>query len=104
MLPGLRHDIDAPHDHELLVDEPAVLARTFGHERDSDADRGGASGPLRGYPCGAAGSRGCPGRWRIVEMTARVARRVTAPDVAARKAEGGNTSPLVMVTAYDAPS
>jgi 3-methyl-2-oxobutanoate hydroxymethyltransferase len=37
-------------------------------------------------------------------MTARAARRVTAPDVAARKCEGGNTSPLVMVTAYDAPS
>jgi 3-methyl-2-oxobutanoate hydroxymethyltransferase len=37
-------------------------------------------------------------------MTARAARRVTAPDVAAHKAEGADTSPLVMVTAYDAPS
>ena len=34
-------------------------------------------------------------------MTARAARRVTAPDVAARKGDG---PPLVMVTAYDAPS
>jgi 3-methyl-2-oxobutanoate hydroxymethyltransferase len=40
----------------------------------------------------------------MVEMTARVARRVTAPDVAARKSEGGKMPPLVMVTAYDAPS
>jgi 3-methyl-2-oxobutanoate hydroxymethyltransferase len=37
----------------------------------------------------------------MVEMTARAARRVTAPDVAARKGDG---PPLVMVTAYDAPS
>jgi 3-methyl-2-oxobutanoate hydroxymethyltransferase len=37
-------------------------------------------------------------------MTVRAARRVTAPDVAARKGEGDDTSPLVMVTAYDAPS
>jgi 3-methyl-2-oxobutanoate hydroxymethyltransferase len=34
-------------------------------------------------------------------MTVRTARRVTAPDVAARKGDG---EPLVMVTAYDAPS
>jgi 3-methyl-2-oxobutanoate hydroxymethyltransferase len=37
-------------------------------------------------------------------MTARAARRVTAPDVAAHKGEGAATAPLVMVTAYDAPS
>jgi 3-methyl-2-oxobutanoate hydroxymethyltransferase len=37
-------------------------------------------------------------------MTARAARRVTAPDVAAHKSEGGKNPPLVMVTAYDAPS
>jgi 3-methyl-2-oxobutanoate hydroxymethyltransferase len=37
-------------------------------------------------------------------MTARAARRVTAPDVAAHKGEGADTTPLVMVTAYDAPS
>jgi 3-methyl-2-oxobutanoate hydroxymethyltransferase len=37
-------------------------------------------------------------------MTARAARRVTAPDVAARKGANGTTPPLVMVTAYDAPS
>ena len=34
-------------------------------------------------------------------MTANSARRVTAPGVAARKGDG---TPLVMVTAYDAPS
>jgi 3-methyl-2-oxobutanoate hydroxymethyltransferase len=37
-------------------------------------------------------------------MTARAARRVTAPDVAAHKGEGADTAPLAMVTAYDAPS
>src|SRR5690349_20095573 len=37
-------------------------------------------------------------------MAARATRRVTAPDIAARKSEGVNTPPLVMVTAYDAPS
>jgi 3-methyl-2-oxobutanoate hydroxymethyltransferase len=37
----------------------------------------------------------------MVAMTARAARRTTAPDIAARKGQG---PPLVMVTAYDAPS
>ena len=52
----------------------------------------------------AAGSRGCPGRWRTDEMAARVRlprRALGAPDVVARKGSG---TPLVMVTAYDAPS
>src|SRR5690606_18601397 len=35
------------------------------------------------------------------EMTTNVARRITAPEIAARKGSG---TPIVMVTAYDAPT
>src|SRR2546430_12459471 len=51
----------------------------------------------------AAGSRTCPGRWRTDEMadTGQAPGALGAADVVARKGSG---PPLVMVTAYDAPS
>src|SRR6476660_5867971 len=54
----------------------------------------------RHYAARCAGSRSCPGRRRVPEMASSTS-RMTAPGLLARK---GNGSPVVMVTAYDAPS
>ena len=94
--PTSRDDVDAPDEHELVVGKPAVVAA----RRQCAARCATLVDGVRRYPARAAGSRACPGRWRCRDGR-DVDARVTAPDVAARKGAG---TPLVMVTAYDAPS
>src|SRR5215471_8383984 len=63
-VPRFGRDIDAPDDHELVVDDRAVLARAFGHDRTLSPQAGGiwagVTGGRSGYPSRAAGSRPCP--------------------------------------------
>ena len=92
--PTLGDDVDAPHEHELVVGEPAVLARAFGHSVHSR--------PLAtvGYPAFCRREPNVPWTVEVPEMTAS---RGANDRARRREPARASDTPLVMVTAYDAP-
>ena len=124
--PGVSHaagvDVDPADAHELVVGHPAVLA-DVGEHRQSSSAPGAQAGPAMPSAGSTAVAIGRHGRYAAAlpgavcaldgggqtmtagSSTARV-RPMTAPDITARKRElrEGDGVPLVMVTAYDAPS
>src|SRR5205807_674809 len=91
-VPGLRHDVDPSNEHQFVIVATAVLA--------------GAGHGSTLYTDDTAGSRvALDGEEGDMPATTTP---VTVPDIRARKGgrpagPGGETQPLVMVTAYDAP-
>ena len=99
-VPRRGHDVDAPDPHELGVGEAAVVAGVGRRHRADDTASGLENSRVRYYARVAAGSRVCPGRRRC-----RDGRFFPADDrVRVSLARKGAEPPLVMVTAYDAPS